>query len=267
VIATKEIQIKRPPVVLVHGTFSSRDTWTVLPPKLRALGYSVDLANYEGTHSAHFAENIPKIYSEVRHAITDIQASHFAASQVDLVAHSMGGVLCRFHVQSASRQAENYFKGDVHKLITLGATHWGSYWAGVAQAVKTCKPSIYETIRNGLLLGSGFSVDLDGGAAEDQVPGSAALLNLRTTTISGHAFASSVAGAPDGTWQQDPIQSLWFLLNIGIIGDGVVSEESARGGIDGDVQITVTLDGSGRASDTLEDLDSRFRSPGLSGPG
>jgi hypothetical protein len=104
--------------------------------------------------------------------------------------------------------------------------------AGVAMAVKHCEPTIFQLIREGFLLGTGLSWDIDGGAVEDQAPGSSALLNLRTTTNYCHSFASSWASAPDGTWEQDKWKSLLFLLDIGTIGDGVVSEDSARGGID-----------------------------------
>ena len=53
---------------------------------------------------------------------------HFsiAASQVDIIAHSMGGLMARGFVQQPEYKGkENYIKGSIRRLITIGTPHFG----------------------------------------------------------------------------------------------------------------------------------------------
>ena len=50
-----------------------------------------------------------------------------AATQADVIGHSMGGVLSRVYVsQPDYRRPENFGKGDIHRLITICSPHFGS---------------------------------------------------------------------------------------------------------------------------------------------
>jgi triacylglycerol esterase/lipase EstA (alpha/beta hydrolase family) len=66
--------------------------------------------------------------NSIRNAIHNIlgEYHHFsiAASQVDIVAHSMGGLMARGFVQQHDyKRKENYMKGSIHRLITIGTHH------------------------------------------------------------------------------------------------------------------------------------------------
>jgi hypothetical protein len=50
-----------------------------------------------------------------------------AATQIDAIAHSMGGLIFRKYINGPNyKRDDNYQKGDVHKLITVDTPHFGS---------------------------------------------------------------------------------------------------------------------------------------------
>jgi hypothetical protein len=68
--------------------------------------------------------------NSIRNAIDDIlKAYHYfsiAASQVDIIAHSMGGLMARGFVQQDDYKVpDNFKKGSIHRLITIGTPHFG----------------------------------------------------------------------------------------------------------------------------------------------
>src|SRR5439155_633550 len=130
--------------------------------------------------------------------------SGFAATRVDLVGHGGGGLLARLHVQQHAIQNENYYLGDVHKLITVGTPHSGSYLMGMISALKTSDPVTFAKVRSLVLsasevTGAILPVDLGHAVVSDQTTGSALLKELEELDVPSHAIATASTTPGPGT--------------------------------------------------------------------
>ncbi len=158
------VAILRPPVVLVHGLWSSPQVWNNFGSSADGLfsqdpRFSVTVVDYNESLSAlisstnpHYtpndvqkitassmgiAFNAPAILKKVINAVDLFRAqNHVAAVQADIVAQSLGGLIVR-----ATRLEQNYLvpvsttdlddslsfgQGPLHKLVTIGTPHLGS---------------------------------------------------------------------------------------------------------------------------------------------
>ena len=138
------IQIHRVPVVLVHGLWETPDnTWidTNFTNTLDANGFNPYIADYT-THNAETFDpyDIPRIgnhgidsiRSKIHDIIDDYHRRSIAISQVDIVGHSMGGLMARGFVQQDDyKSPQNYMEGYIHRLITIGTPHFGAQLAKI----------------------------------------------------------------------------------------------------------------------------------------
>lgn len=152
-LVTAPFTIWRPPVVLVHGLWGDPSDWNNFTPfitdsRFSDSQFSVRRANYNyptngalsnvtpfslslstaRTNSLGFAFNAPLVLDEIQTTINDFrQARQAAATQVDLIAHSMGGTIARtLEYLSGYTDNSSFGIGNVHKLITIGTPHLGS---------------------------------------------------------------------------------------------------------------------------------------------
>jgi PKD repeat protein/pimeloyl-ACP methyl ester carboxylesterase len=233
VIARKEIQIRRPPVVLVHGIWSSPTTWTALPTQLQTAGYDVYLVDYAFSSSSSFSENVQHVFERTTRAVAATRQSNYAASQADVICHSMGAPLTRLYHQSSSRQPHNYNKGDIHKLITIGGVHGGSYLASLLTALKAADEQRFLALRAVVAASSSVlwevfpAIDIGGGAVEDLAIGSAALATVQQTPIPSVAISTTV----DSLTASNGLNFILFLLGALSQGDGLVTILSQQGAI------------------------------------
>lgn len=190
--AFRDIQIRRPPVVLVHGLWGNRKAWGDNDDVyLGDSNFKVFRVDYKDTHASGFVANKLKL----RDAITEIIANvrnpliNCAATQADVIAHSMGGVLAHLYVQGFGgvqyRRADNFNEGTIHKLITIDTPHEGSPMANIL-----LKPGLgYSLLRFvfGLTnhnVNDGAVADLQIGSDANILMGSSYAL-VRTHTIVG----------------------------------------------------------------------------------
>jgi triacylglycerol lipase len=101
------------PLLLIHGYQCNRGFWFWLRPQLEAAGWTV------ATHSMEpmWAE-IDSYTDGIDRRIDEVLAAT-GATQVILVAHSMGGLACRAYLR-------RHGKAKVARLITLGSVHHGT---------------------------------------------------------------------------------------------------------------------------------------------
>lgn len=108
------------PVVLVHGTISSKNVWQNLTLRLRDDNFVVFCPDY----GVHGTQDIPTSAGDVGAYIEQV-LSATGAEQVDIVGHSQGGLLARYWINELG--GEDY----VHHLISLGSPHQGTTLEGV----------------------------------------------------------------------------------------------------------------------------------------
>lgn len=134
--------LKRPPVILVHGVWGDGSagkinpktgnfeknpnyTWKDFAPLLKKQGYdtiiSVDYSA-ENANSFDDPEIMEKVRIAILEAIDTIRSNNLAGRKVDIVAHSMGGLV----VRSFCEKEKEFCKESIRKLITIDTPHQGS---------------------------------------------------------------------------------------------------------------------------------------------
>jgi triacylglycerol esterase/lipase EstA (alpha/beta hydrolase family) len=111
-------------VVLVHGFLANRGLWNPLMKDLRRLGIPFIAVNLEPIFGS--IDDYPHI---IESAVTRLEASTGRASVI--VAHSMGGLAVRAWLDAY--QADH----RVHRVITVGTPHRGTYLGRFAQSPNT----------------------------------------------------------------------------------------------------------------------------------
>ncbi len=183
------LRLFRPPVLLVHGLWSDSHMWDKMARWLTADGFAVYTVDYPNVDSParvavmEFAGKIQAIKQQYRQ-------QNINASSVDVIGHSMGGVVARHYI--------NQFQGsprvDVNTLITVGTPHKGSPW-----------PQIYYDWVNarsklgmGLLLAQHYlpegSMGKMGPALSALMPGSSFIQQLNRQPLSPHVDYYAICG-------------------------------------------------------------------------
>ena len=129
-------RVEPPPLLLVHGLWSSPETWQWLH-FYSDRGLWVETIDYESTHDASFAENVRRLVPLFDEAIGRYRTErNSAAVQATVVGHSMGGLLGRMMIGGASPvpffKEDNFFDGSIDRLVTLNSPHTGSPLADIA---------------------------------------------------------------------------------------------------------------------------------------
>jgi PKD repeat protein/pimeloyl-ACP methyl ester carboxylesterase len=119
----------KPSVVLIHGIWSDGKKWK---PLMDDLGdYYGDLIYaFDYCNSCHFEENINLISQWIDTIINTAKDHGFAKpiviKKVDVVAHSMGGILTSLYI------ASDLYRNDINRLISIGTPFSGSQLANYA---------------------------------------------------------------------------------------------------------------------------------------
>lgn len=180
-------KLVRPPLVFIHGLWSNPDTWQfplVHDPRFPA----IEIADYRDSNASPFATNAGVPLRHIRIALEKLRRNEIAATQVDLIGHSMGGLLGRIWAAAGdSRRDSNYNSGDVRKLLTLDTPHTGSPLG-----------NLLISIRENFLFGSlakslfrHFEKPIDEGAIDDLAKGSVAIATIPAAPVPAHAFVGT----------------------------------------------------------------------------
>lgn len=108
------------PILLVHGFFQARSSFVLLAWRLSGYGlgpiYTINLRTLEGG-LAHHARALSQRIDQIRRAT--------GVEQIDVVAHSMGGLVTRLAESGRKRPR-------IRRLVTLGTPHHGTQVAHTA---------------------------------------------------------------------------------------------------------------------------------------
>lgn len=216
-----ELMLRRPPVVLVHGIWSSAQLGMGnLDTELAGSGFLYrKCADYEADNSGSFdpakpsgaidafANAVARALDDARRGIqhpkggcsSSASSSNeaIASSQVDVVAHSMGGLVARAREADVSlfnvyKRRENRFAGEIHKLITIGTPHQGTPAADWLWKYKD-----YETIPSGTFFGLvsvGVAMAHEGkklGTAVEQLQTTSRVLTNLSTSFPVHTIVGT----------------------------------------------------------------------------
>ncbi|MBK9152854.1 MAG: hypothetical protein IPM25_01235 [Chloracidobacterium sp.] len=142
----------RPPVILVHGLDDNGGSWDLERNRiLYGAGFDVRAIDYRASNGASFEENKLRIFESpgkrryckngsggggsgctINEVIGEYRGRGIAISKLDVVAHSMGGILARvFHDQPEYRVPENFNQGYIRRLITIATPHLGANAANI----------------------------------------------------------------------------------------------------------------------------------------
>ncbi|MDP8203129.1 MAG: T9SS type A sorting domain-containing protein [Candidatus Tenebribacter mawsonii] len=193
------IQVYRAPVLMVHGLWGSSSTFTNMETDLINSGrYNDPLvyrASYVITNSLSFSENANVIKNAVNGTFYSTRFWNYSAGKIDVVAHSMGGVLSRLYLQNpicSQNQTQNCYREDIHKLITIGTPHSGTQSANLLMS-NTVEGILARLFVNGWLQTKFPGKHVNDGAAEDlQVDSYAVENNLNGATLNNNNVPSHV---------------------------------------------------------------------------
>jgi pimeloyl-ACP methyl ester carboxylesterase len=253
------ITVENPPVLLVHGLWSDDSAWNGLRQFLirhgsRICEESNCIVNYGATQPApsfdpftldaesQFAIN--NLIRAVTNTLATLRRDGVAVAQVDVVAHSLGGLLARARValpdaEHAYRRRDNFQRGDFHKLVTIGTPHRGTPAAGVLAGNRDAPlPLLGGATLGEYLASSGRPI---GPAIFQMQPSSAALTNLGVTVgVPSHAV---IGLAPAISRTEKLLDGLLRALEIpdtldDLLGgnkqhDTIVPRDSQAGGLSG----------------------------------
>ncbi len=220
----------RPPVVLIHGLWSSAaEAWSgfgpLISPQNTTLwgemqpypGNAVDYSNSVSITSANpsyptslsqvsanalgFAYNAPNALLQLQAAIHNYGIYWNAAVvQADVVAHSMGGDIARTMptLTNFLNGSSNYNLGFIHKLITIGTPHLGTQLAVDLLPFGSSDPN--KCVRNALWLFKDVSLQsatVNGspwdGAVGDLQLGVSGTQSLPTAHIAGSTTSANLS--------------------------------------------------------------------------
>jgi hypothetical protein len=130
------ISMYRAPVLFVHGIWSNSGAFDDMMATCEGFGsyprslLSAELADYSARSSYGFKSNDGVVPGAIKQELRALRSAGYAAAKVDIVAHSMGALLTRLYLQSSYLDAQPY-RGDINRLITFNAPHWGSQCANL----------------------------------------------------------------------------------------------------------------------------------------
>ncbi|MEO0557180.1 MAG: hypothetical protein AAF170_03240 [Bacteroidota bacterium] len=181
---TQDAYLFRPPVLLTHGMWSNPGTW--------GEAFTGEDARFD-RHLVDYSDMAAWDFSQLGHVMQDhvgraISARHrrgIAATKVDVVAHSMGGLITRQYIGESEgrnyRRPDNLGQGDIQRLITIGTPHFGS---PVAWLAYEARENLVAATFTRAIEPVGF--DVYSGAIDAMCPGSPQLMGLGTTHVPTH---------------------------------------------------------------------------------
>ncbi len=126
------VQVVRTPVVLVHGIWSNRSAMTAVAWALKHTGqfefYAVDYGSSPKKSSQDMRTSVKYLAEGIERLLNRLDGRGIKVSRVDVVAHSMGGLLSRLYIVGDGKSISPH-PDRVRRLVTLATPHGGSHVA------------------------------------------------------------------------------------------------------------------------------------------
>ena len=154
-----------PPILLVHGIYSSDTMWDQVENALQAEGFTTYRVGESQNSQLNSNSpgllpnngNIVLLSEQVRNAIQNIK-TYTGRNKVNVIAHSMGGLVTRWYIKDPD------YMNDIDKLITLGTPNEGApiaqnqiaFLFGLTLGVTGSNTIVADTARYQMIPGSSF---------------------------------------------------------------------------------------------------------------
>jgi pimeloyl-ACP methyl ester carboxylesterase len=187
VLYEHQIIIYRAPILMVHGLWGAPTAFDEMTTDLINSGKYFDkllyAADYQKSNADAFyindqGQNV--LVKSIDHLLGILRAYRISAGKVDVVAHSMGGILTRMYLQRDWYNGSNgayCYRGDIHKFITFNTPHAGTQMANFILSNTAFGADVARTI----LTAKGMYCNL--GAVDDLRYNSFAVANLNGSRI------------------------------------------------------------------------------------
>ncbi len=189
------IDVPRQVVVLIHGLDEPGGIWDQLAPALSAQGHAVVRFEYPNDQRISPSANL---FAKSLHELHTL-----GVQRIDIVAHSMGGLVAREALTNTNMHADPFPITD--RLITLGTPHLGSPWSRM-RAVAEIREQIQRWAESSdrdpkRLLG--FARDGVGQAGTDLLPDSDFLTTLNARQMPAGVRVTCIIGRAVPFRQED----------------------------------------------------------------
>lgn len=128
------IKVCRAPILFVHGLWGDYGSFQEMDNYFSTYYTSSNLITFRADYSANngnaksFSYNTftnPIIATNIYNTLNKAILANFSSGKVDVVSHSMGGVLTRLHMQSSS------YLSNIHTFTTINTPHSGTQVANL----------------------------------------------------------------------------------------------------------------------------------------
>jgi pimeloyl-ACP methyl ester carboxylesterase len=256
VLFTMPIHIYRAPVMMVHGLWGSSNSFSDLDNFLQVTPYNypeklTKKVDYKNSFDVSFEENMTVIPNNITRFIIKLRLAKFSSGKVNLICHSMGGILTRKYIQS------DYFttRQNINKLITINTPHSGSPLGNLlfedseGSWINIANIAVKKKIDN--------NARVNRGAVEDLAIGSIAMGHLNDTNLNNNTVHSHTITTKLTDNNKNPILRVYklmafyhsleldpFIYNFFDYdtSDGIVSSKSQKGGLLGNASSEDHLD-------------------------
>lgn len=208
-IENRLLSLVRPPLVLVHGTWSSPEIFkkSGFSKYMESGGFELFPADYSKHNAETFdprnisRPGIEAVKLAIKEGLSASRGNNIAATQADVVCHSLGGLQTRGLIAQPDayyKVLSTYYQGYIHRLITIATPHSGTrmgtflyehkddlVWLG-PQAV-TLDYFMTSVSPHIPIFGSG-PCPLDKGAVRDQSWQSEMIKSMPETRVPCHAI-------------------------------------------------------------------------------
>jgi len=125
-------QSHRRPILLIHGIFHNKSAFFFLKQKLALKGWH----HFREVNLLTRVHGIARLAERVQREVDKLR-EEYETDQIDIVGHSMGGIVARYYLQKLGGD------GIVKNLVTLGTPHQGTVWSrySILPHIRELRPS------------------------------------------------------------------------------------------------------------------------------